>query len=365
VRSDKVPYYILDLLQQVPSVFVPGLGRFDAIFHPAVIDPDKSRIHPPRMEASFTHEDKDEASLLPSYMHYVSGIGKNRALDFIREFVAGVHDHLEHDQPYEVDKFGTFSKSTLGVIHFTPDWDAFNLSFRGLETLHLQSLSPESRSEVSKPQGESLAEVPLLIEDRLSDNASSESSWVTDREPETPETEIALPHPVTESSISDSTSRLWWMILATALLLITVLCVYLAWDILSNRDRINQYTAITNRDLSTSSPDVIITDTLDFVEEEIPFTDTQSTQQPAPDQITEPVIEPSNTIICHVVVGAFTNPDNVVRMEKRLKEMGYTSEQIKGGSLTRVAIRTSCDQESLQKTLQDARATINPEAWIY
>ena len=364
MRSDKVPYYILDLLQQVPSVFVPGLGRFDAIFHPAVIDMDQARIHPPRMEATFSHEGQDETFLLPAYMKYVSGIDKDTALGFVHEFVTNIHDRLEQDEPYEVDKFGVFSKSSSGVIHFTPDWDAFNLSFRGLETMDLQALSPDSRSEISKPQGESLADVPLLVEDRSTDVTPSESSWVTDREPETPETEI-VPQPVSDNVISDSTSRLWWMILATALLLITVLCAYLAWDILSNRDTINQYTAITNESLSNSSPDVIITDTLEFIEEEIPPTDTQPNELPPAEPIAESVTEPADTPMCHVVVGAFTNPDNVARMEGRLKEMGYSSELIGGGALTRVAIRTSCEKDSLQKTLKDARASINPEAWIY
>lgn len=44
--SDKVPYYILDLLQQAPSVYVEGLGRFEAIFHPALIDLPNARIKP-------------------------------------------------------------------------------------------------------------------------------------------------------------------------------------------------------------------------------------------------------------------------------------------------------------------------------
>ena len=41
------------------------------------------------------------------------------------------------------------------------------------------------------------------------------------------------------------------------------------------------------------------------------------------------------------------------------------SGEIKGGALTKVAIKTSCDQDNLQKVLSDARSSINPEAWIY
>jgi hypothetical protein len=66
-----------------------------------------------------------------------------------------------------------------------------------------------------------------------------------------------------------------------------------------------------------------------------------------------------------VVVGAFSDPSNVNKMVDRLTGLRYAPEQIKGGSLIRVAIRTSCDQDSLQKMLNEARTSINPEAWIY
>ena len=51
-------------------------------------------------------------------------------------------------------------------------------------------------------------------------------------------------------------------------------------------------------------------------------------------------------------------------MVARLESMGYVPEEIKGGSLTRVAIKTSCEQGNLQKVLNEARSSINPEAWI-
>ena len=86
------------------------------------------------------------------------------------------------------------------------------------------------------------------------------------------------------------------------------------------------------------------------------------------DPIVEPEPEPEPEVIanpCYVVVGAFSNESNVVKMEKRLAELGYQSKQITGSSLTRVAIITSCDQSTLQKTLNEARSTINPDSWIY
>jgi hypothetical protein len=64
-------------------------------------------------------------------------------------------------------------------------------------------------------------------------------------------------------------------------------------------------------------------------------------------------------------VGAFGNPGNVQRMEERLTSLGYQSEQIQGGQLTKVAIRTSCEKNQLQKVLNEARTSINPESWIY
>ena len=167
------------------------------------------------------------------------------------------------------------------------------------------------------------------------------------------------------TEMEDSTSRLWWLILGSALFLITVLCAYLAWDIVSNRNKLNELKQIypdpsTSAALDTSNA---VTDSAkeNIVSEDIDsaITDSQS------ETVTEP--QPStqgNESDCFVVVGAFGDPANVTRMVERLESMGYGSEQIKGNVLTKVAIRTSCDPVQLQKTLNEARSNINPEAWI-
>ena len=356
--SEKVPYYILDLLQQVPSVYVPGLGRFDAIFHPAVVDIHNSRIKPPHVEPGFVALDHDAENILPTYMHYVSGISEEDAMNSISEFVDRVHHHIQAGESYSIDQFGTFSKSASDIVHFTPDWDAFNLSFIGLDVIDLNPVT-EIRHETDSHVKDSTPE-PVPAESAILPEPVTDTNWVTDQEISEPVREVVEPVPVPSSPvISDSTSRLWWTILATALFLITGLCAYLAWDILSNRDTVNRIIAITNDTLETSSPDVIIVDTLEVTEEPLP-SDTMAPVEPEPEPEPEPVEEP-----CFVVVGAFSNPDNVVRMEQRLEGMGYESEKITGGSLTRVAIRTTCDQATLQKTLNDARASINPDAWLY
>jgi cell division septation protein DedD len=80
-------------------------------------------------------------------------------------------------------------------------------------------------------------------------------------------------------------------------------------------------------------------------------------EKPLVQEITEPP--------CFIVVGAFTKQENVNNMIERLRGLGYKPEEIKGGTLTRVAISTSCEKENLQKVLGAARASINPESWIY
>lgn len=355
MHSEKVPYYILDLLQQVPSVWVQGLGRFDAIFHPAVIDFQESRIKPPFLVPGFEAGQETPDDLLAAYMHYTTGLDKEDALQSIRDFAGTVKRHIDAAETYTIEKFGTFTKPIGGTLHFTPDWDAFNLSFSGLEAIDLY---PKSEAEPIAPVNppEYIPEIrpPAIIIPEL------ENTWVTDRESASPATP-AQPVPIHNSPvISDNTSRLWWTILASALLLITILCGYLAWDILSNRGRILQYTAITNDSLSESIPDLIFVDTLDVTQEVIEE-DTLATI----DTLREPEVVENNDPPCFIVVGAFGNPDNVKKMEERLIELDYTAEIIEGGSLTKVAIRTSCDPIILQRTLNDARSAINPEAWIY
>ncbi|MEO5905217.1 MAG: hypothetical protein ABIQ11_00715 [Saprospiraceae bacterium] len=365
MHSEKVPYFILDLLQQVPYVYVPGLGRFDAIFHPAVIDIPGAKIKPPYFEGIFTDADSDSFDLLPQFIRYVTGITTEEAIGHITDFVRTVHQRLASGSSYTIEKFGSFSKSNGSIIHFTPDWDAFNLSFRGLEEINLNPPVevPDEPIEffappVNKPQDY----IPPVIERTI----PAETNWVAEKVVETP-TQNTLVAPVTSPAISDSTSRLWWGILAIALILITILCAYLAWDIISNRKKLKSLNQITQ-----VTPE---TGTMDDVPSVV-----DTTYTPVKEPVEEPPVEePADTVEtiatpppvtsianpCFIVVGAFANPDNVSRMDERLKGMGYEVEKINSGALTKVAIKTSCDKSNLQKVLGDARSSVNPEAWIY
>ncbi|MEP6795692.1 MAG: SPOR domain-containing protein [Saprospiraceae bacterium] len=371
MHSEKVPYYILDLLQQVPSVFVPGLGRFDAIFHPAVIDLQASQIKPPHIQTDFVPDVATENDILPAYMHYVSGIDFNAAKESIHLFVNDVLFNLETGEPYSIDKFGTFSKSTSNVLHFTPDWDAFNLSFNGLEVIDLHPKQVKVSTPIYvKPE----KAVPEFVEYTSKEVKTEPIETYKIAEPvETQKiietsVEEPIPPPLEETitpvrpGIDESTTRLAWVILASALVLITLLCAYLAWDIISDRQRINQLTqlypdtlAITNEFDIPVKMDTIISHTP-------PVTETPPVEKP--DTIEKPVVQEQTEPPCFIVVGAFTNQANVIKMMERLQSLGYKPEKIKGGKLTRVAISTSCDKDNLQKILSEARASINPEAWI-
>ena len=361
--SDKVPYYILDLLQQVPSVYVDGLGRFEAIFHPALIEMPEFRIKPPYVEPGFRDDQEKPSETLAAYIRYVSGTALGSPEDAIEEFVRRVRQHTENEEIYPIEQFGTFSKTALGNIRFTPDWDAFNLSFSGLEILDLKAPVEEfnpgitySPPTYTEPYNPPVFTSPVIAPDV--DN--TQELEIPKDEDHQVSAEEAKGH---QERIDETTSRLWWIILTSALVLIAVLCAYLAWDILSSRHKLN--------DLKQNYPDTLadtrITevptpiDTATIADGEVPvINDHQSNQQ------TPAVETPStNSSPCYVVVGAFSDATNITRMVDRLTGLGYVPEQIKGGSLIRVAIRSSCDQDSLQKLLNEARTSINPESWIY
>jgi hypothetical protein len=364
VLSDKVPYYILDLLQQVPSVYLEGLGRFEAIFHPAVIDLPQARIKPPYVEPNFRDDQEGPNQTLEAYITYASGPDIGSPKEAIEEFVRKVHEHTTDGQTYLIEKFGTFSRSALGNIRFTPDWDAFNLSFSGLEVLDVKPAAPDFTypSTPYVPPPVEIVSSPVAIEITP---VTSQDLPIEKAEPTVSDTPQAEPQQTNDRiNIDESTSRLWWIILTSALVLIAVLCAYLAWDIISNRQKLN--------DLKQIYPDTITatrnTDTLSPLEDSATIVAEEQTepQEVVQDPVSVETETPDDgTTPCYVVVGAFTDPVNIAKMIERLTELGYTSEEIKGRTLTRVAIRSSCDQDSLQKLLNEARSTINPEAWIY
>lgn len=362
VLSEKVPYFIIDLLQQVPFVYVQGLGRFEAIFHPALMDLPQSQIKPPYIEPDFSLNGESSDEILAAFMHYVSGISKPTAEDAIREFVERIRSNTEDGKTYPIEKFGTFSTSTAGNLRFTPDWDAFNLSFSGLEVLdvspHIHAERPVSEfipAPAPKPIVSEIVETPVLpvAEIKMETELVKAGDTVIDIEKEDRK----------QVEIDEHTSRLWWTILTIALILIAVLCAYLAWDIITNRNKLIDFKQIyPDSTAGTSLDDRPYTpDTTPIPVENIPIENPIAKEDSnASDVVQEDITNP-----CFVVVGAFSDPANVTKMVDRLKSMGYVPEEIKGGSLTRVAIKTSCDKTNLHKVLNEAKSSINPEAWIY
>jgi cell division septation protein DedD len=351
----------------VTSVYVPGLGRFDAIFHPAVIELNQSRIKPPHIQPDFISNANSESEILPAYIHYVSGTDMDDAKEAISSFANEVIQHLDNSGFYSVEKFGTFSKSASEIIHFTPDWDAFNLSFSGLEIIDLQPVVetkiPERYFVASTPKPEEITpkvEAPRVeviettpVENIVIDEFNGDESINEQQETVTSD----------QPEIAESTSRLAWIILSSALLLIMLLCAFLARDIIRDRQRINQM-AGNNADtmMITNEFDIPVLMDTEKVQQDsetitTPVEEPKTIEEPAETQVTEPP--------CFVVVGAFTNPENVNKMMDRLEGLGYKATKIEGGSLTRVAISTSCDKTNLEKILNEARSGINPESWIY
>jgi cell division septation protein DedD len=365
VLSAKVPYFILDLLQQAPSVYVEGLGCFEAIFHPAVIDLPEARIKPPYVEPDFKYDLESPSEILPKYIAYAAGTQFGIAKGAIVAFVRRVYDQTEQGMLYPVEKFGTFSRSATGHIRFTPDWDAFNLSFSGLEVLDISPVVESTNGAQAyfpPPPVESWNE-PVVRETFPTDNLVVDHKQIESVET-TQETaaDTATPH---QNLIDQTTSRLWWIILTSAIVLIAILCAYLAWDIISNRQRLDELKSIYPDAASVihNQDTVIHEDTAKIPVQNIPVTEVPETEvEPTPPPTTA---KEETGSACYVVVGAFTEQVNVTRMVDRLVSLGYIAEQIQGGTLTRVAIRTNCDADNLQKVLNDARSSINPEAWIY
>ena len=345
-------------------MYVQGLGRFEAIFHPAVLDVTNATVKPPHAEGGFSPGIENSNNLLAAFIHYVTGMNETDAMALIDAFAMQVQRSIAEGNKYTIEKFGTFSRSHGDHIHFTPDWDAFNLSFRGLETIELTPQLPKSGDSETEVIS-NLAEFPpppvseILTGLPFNEPVSGQTESLPVIDSFTGIEELKPAEPV----IADSTSRLWWMILATALFLITVLCAYLAWDIFTNKKKLDHITSVEDGSSVTGNMDDVVTvpDTT-IVNEDIIYRD--SIQDIVPDTITQAppeVVDPP----CLIVVGAFANPQNVDRMIERLQSLDYEYDLIKGGNLTRVAIKTSCEKNSLQDMLNTARSSINPEAWIY
>ncbi len=356
--SERIPYYILDLLQLTPVVSVEGLGRFEAIFHSAKVDSARSVIEPPHIEGSFSANQEDANDTLEAFIRYTSGDQAGDPKKAIAEFVKSVLKQTKDGSPFLIDRFGTFVEADQGGLRFTPDWDAFNISFSGLESVEIKPSKKEIPAFVPlTPPSPYVpkytpSQVTEEVQDDDNDEAAAASIAVVNQTKEAFERDL--------DKMDPSNSRLWWVMLTTAIILIAILCVYLIWDIMSNRERLNELRQ-AHADTTMTTP--LIADSIvqaDVPSDSLPDTDVPATNTNTPDEgITAD--EPP----CYIVVGAFGDPENVTKMVDRLQSMSYTVEEIKGRTLTKVAIRTSCDQRKLQQLLDEVRSSVNPEAWIY
>lgn len=360
-----MPYFILDLIQQVPFVEVPHLGRFEAVLDPAVIDIQRAEAYPPQLRTRFHAEDIEKSQLLSAYMHYASGIEVKDAEAGIEEFVQQILKKTKDYGTYSINGFGTFTNTYDETLRFTPDWEAFNVSFSGLKSIHLpfQVAKEEESSFVESPQENysGLEDVPTQLNEvevdiskpeEVAENVNSEITPISN-EPERVEAE--------PDSVS---ANLWWGILISALILISFLCAYLAYDIISNRNRVpdlGEQPIVVIQDSVSYQP----TTSIDSVDEVQPDTNSGTIDSPATTQPTQ--VEPmtQDPTACYIIVGAFTDEDNMIRMEEKLSSAGMQSARITGSNLTRIGIPTACDQASKLQTLQKAKSEITAQAWIY
>ncbi len=358
--SERIPYYILDLLQLTPSVYVEGLGRFEAIFHSAKIDLSTSKISPPHIVGAFKADEEQPNETLEAFIRYTSGEDIESPKTAIADFVKTVLKETKDGSPYVIDKFGVFVKSDQGNLRFTPDWDAFNISFNGLESVELKPVRAAHADFV--PLVPPTPYVPKVIApDPEAITSTEEDATVAAAGMATVEkTREAFEKDL--EKIDPSNSKLWWIMLTSAIVLIAILCAYLTWDIMTNQKRLNE---LRQARLNTTLTTPIIKDPnnqLDSTAQNVPSTNTpgDSSNTETPQQPIDEGVTP-----CYIVVGAFGDPINVSKMVDRLKAMNYTVEELRGRTLTKVAISTSCDQQNLQRVLDEVRSSINPEAWIY
>ena len=359
VLSDRIPYYILDLLQLTPSVQVEGLGRFEAIFHSAKTDDRQSTMMPPHVEGAFSPDDTAPGELLESFIHYTSGNLPESPKKAIADFVKSVRKGTDEGEAFVIDTFGTFVKSSSGHLRFTPDWDAFNIAFKGLESVALKTDQSESPVVVPLTPPEPYVPKPIEFIDETTEGDAADEAAAAASLAAVEQSKVEFEKNLDRADPSNS--RTWWLLLMTAIVLIAILCVYLTWDIMHNRSRLNELRQAYADTTEIAPPANVPPET----SEEDPVQVPEENQVNDTKEPEAPVLSTDNASKCYIIVGAFGDPANVSKMVARLEHMQYTVKQIEGRTLTKVGVETVCDQAELQRTLNALRSSVNPESWIY
>jgi len=355
VKRD-VTYYIRRLLYRYDCVIVPDLGGFVGSYQSARILSAIQTIKPPYKKISFNIHLNNNDGLLANEIAYGEGIDYEAARDVIHKFVDDCIKRMARGEAVRLEHIGDLFYDEEQNLQYKSVHDTNYLkSSYGLSSMRLEKMAQVK----NKPE-----EVKKLV---------------PIRERETPVVQEDVIQPAAK------TSNFNWKVAAVLIPLIGLLGYgYLERSELNDLyhqysrlgiyifDRQEQYEAREGSDLKEFPEEAETPWFESLVESEVEASEsaentTDEVAEESGNTSPEEVSSKATELVYHVVAGCFGEADNAVKLEKSLKDAGYTSAHIletahKG--LTVVAYHSFASVEEARKELQKVKQDRQPDAWL-
>jgi len=378
--------YLLEILKQINTIIIPGLGAL------TITNAETGEI----MFMSYLKHDDGK---LAAHISEKEGIDENAAKNLIAKYVREIHAELDKGEEYTMYQFGAFIKSN-DEIDFK-NWEQVNSSNENRYTPPV-SIEKETETKKSEPK-EIVSEVkiektPLLKEEKEKvalKVVAKKTAIPIDKKEEMSSTQDKLNQLKKESKEEEPKKKkglgFWIGIFLLVLLLGGGTYFGLNYDTLKNQipflaqeektydaEEIDQENSENLTDIEVENYEEAVDEfeeeAENIQEEEASLAENEMviTENSTPEETEELVttIEESipqtssfSTGNFHIIAGAFSSVENANRLVQKLKDEGHSAEMKTGIKLHKVSIQSF-------STMNDANSALNlikesyPHAWI-
>ena len=306
MKTTGVAESVAALLRENEVVMIPGLGAFKGTYAPARVDQVLGEVHPPCLQVEFDEQLAANDGLLVEFLCYNAMMSPESAGSQIRRFVATAREALTRQETVTFPEVGKLRLNIEGRIQFFPDDKNLLPETFGLRHVRFHPIRTASL------------------------NAGELQTGYADgkRRP----------------------ARSFLAILAVVIVVAFVAYVALNPGIKAFFERAQVMNGSDGQD-------------------NIPVSDAvaAAVQDVAPSGVS--LENQANRALsgkCIIAIGIFKDPENVRRMEKRIRNAGFEPYAEKLQGFTRVGVQFSYQEEpEIEKVLATVRKSLAAEAFVW
>lgn len=356
----KISEYINDLLLFNNRLTLPGLGTFEILREPAVLEDMK--ISPPKSFIVFNPDIQATDNTLAMKIADIEEIEPNEAEKLIFDFIKEIQNTLDKNEIANIEGLGTLQRDEYNNYIFIAD-EKIKLDFEisGFEAFELDLSEEQADEQQHNSPEQQLTDKPETEKRSSPDPIKSEEERITGKKQFFP-SEYDL---IKEKK--SNRNFIWILSGSVVVILIAVVILALTTDLFDDLNTGLMKKPIKAEDSSTSS---FISKNQEEYEKSMESTIDSLTKLEHALRIEndQPFDTPLNLTYSeyHIIAGSFSVMENADDMQKELSLNGYPSVIIdRGDGFYRVSALSFKDKEQALEQLETFKNnTVYKSAWV-